>query len=97
MNRKQRRSAKKPKTSRPATMLDVNRAKKQVKQQAVNQTCAIFLRTLKDKEGYTTEDLQRLWDEVNYTSDSIERGYITFNDIFRSLREEDNIIFRKER
>lgn len=95
MNRSQRRANKKPRTSRPATLRDVNRAKRQAQDEAINLAWAIFFSVMRDKEGYGPKRLRRLWDEVNYLSDSIVQGYVSVNDLFRALEEEAGITFGK--
>lgn len=73
---------------RPATQADVNRAKRQAQDKAVELAWSIFFTVLCDKEGYELEDLKRVWDEVNSLSDSIAKGYCTVRDLRSILREE---------
>lgn len=51
---------------------------------------------MRDKEGYGPKRLRRLLDEVNYLSDSIVKGYVSVQDLFRALEEEVGITFGKE-
>lgn len=46
---------------------------------------------MRDKEGYDTESLNRLWKAVNDCSDSIANGYISTHDLIKALAEEDGI------
>lgn len=73
---------------RPATVADVNKAKREAQDKAVELAWSIFFTVLCDKEGYELEDLQRIWGEVNSLSDSIAKGYCTVRDLRTILREE---------
>lgn len=44
---------------------------------------------LRDKEGFGYKRLRRVWDEVNYISDSIDKGYIDVDDLVNELKEHD--------
>ena len=46
---------------------------------------------MKDKEGATSEDVNRIWKEIEYMSDSVAKGYVKLEDIQQSLLEEDGI------
>lgn len=76
---------------RPATLGDINKAKKEAKNMAVEIAWSIFFTVLRDKEGYTQADLRRVWDEVEYLSDSITNGYCTVKDLRSILHEEAGI------
>ena len=73
---------------RPASMADVNKAKKEAQEKAIELAWSIFFTVLCDKEGYSLEDLRRVWNEVNSLSDSIAKGYCTVRDLRSILREE---------
>ena len=73
---------------RPATMADINKAKREAKDKAVEIAWSIFFTVLCDKEGYELEDLKRVWEAVNDLSDSIAKGYCTVRDLRSILREE---------
>ena len=80
-----------PKTNprrRPATQADVNRAKQDAQSEAISLAMTIMFTALLDKEGFTQEDLQRLWREVNDLSDSIAQGYVSAADLRNVLRRE---------
>ena len=80
-----------PKTNprrRPATQADVERAKKAAQGEAISLAMTIMFTALLDKEGFTQEDLQRLWREVNDLSDSIAQGYVSAADLRNVLRRE---------
>ena len=76
---------------RPATQADVQRAKRDAKNEAVQFAWAILFTVLRDKEGYSIEDLRRVWAEVENLSDSIIKGYVSVADLRTALREEAGI------
>ena len=73
---------------RPATMADVNKAKKQAQSDAIKLVWSIFFTVLRDKEHAEIEDLQRVWKECEELSDSIAKGYCTVADLRTILHEE---------
>ena len=74
---------------RPATQADVNKAKKEAMDIAITFAWAILFTALRDKEGFEYIRLRRVWDEVNYISDSIDKGYINIDDLIEELRENE--------
>ena len=54
---------------------------------AITATWAIFYTVMRDKEGYGYKRLRRVWDEVNYLSDSIAKGYVNIKDLIGELEE----------
>ena len=58
---------------------------------ACRVTLAIFFTALLDKEGMDTEQLQRIWREVEALSESVRDGYVSAHDLIRVLREEYEI------
>lgn len=77
---------------RPVSQADVDRAKKEAQNKAVNIAWAIFFTVLADKEGYGKKRLKRIWDEVSDLSDSVSKGYVSIKDLIRVLDEEKDII-----
>ena len=73
---------------RLASVADLNRAKKEAKDKAVEIAWSIFFTVLCDKEGYTQDDLRRIWNEVEDLSDSIAKGYCTVKDLRSILHDE---------
>lgn len=73
---------------RPATLADVEKAKKQARSEAVKYAWAIMFSVLRDKEGWGIVRLKRLWDEVEDLSDSIGKGYVSVQDLLETLEEE---------
>ncbi len=76
---------------RPATVADVQRAKRDAQDEAIKMTWSIFFTVMRDKEGYGVKRLQRLWGEVNELSDSIANGYVSVTDLRKVLMEEAGI------
>lgn len=76
---------------KPATMADVQRAKQDAQDRALKAAWSIFFTVLRDKEGYTMEDLQRCWKEVEDLSDSIAKGYCTVADLREILELEEGV------
>lgn len=46
---------------------------------------AVFFTALRDKERFGYKRLRRVWDEVNYISDSIDKGYVKLDDLVNEL------------
>lgn len=75
----------------PATMADVNRAKKQAALESSLKATAVFVSVLYDKEGYTPDDLQRVWGHILDRFDAIEKGYANVNDYIHTMQVEGGI------
>lgn len=76
---------------RPATQADVEKAKKQATNEAVSLAMTIFLTVLKDKNGFSNEELVDTWKNVERLSESITDGYVNIYDLRTVLREEYEI------
>lgn len=76
---------------KPATKADIEKAKREAENNAVDYAFAIMFSALRDKEGWGKVRLARLWREVNYLSDSVTRGYVSINDLMTALEEEAGI------
>lgn len=72
---------------RPATLADVQKAKKAAQNEAVTTAWAIFFSALRDKEGFGYTRLRRVWDEVNYLADSVSKGYVSIADLEKELED----------
>lgn len=73
---------------RPATQADVNKAKKTAKNEAIEVTLGIVLTVLRDKKGYEKDELRSFWNDVQYLSDSILKGYVSIHDLLGVLKED---------
>lgn len=76
---------------RPATAADVERAKRDAQTLAIDCAWAIFFTVLRDKEGYGCMRLRRVWNHVNYLSESIADGRVSIQDLMQTLRDEAGI------
>ena len=76
---------------RPATMADVERAKKATQAEAVTYAQVIFLTVLLDKEQADKDIIRRVWSEINDLSDSIAKGYVNIADLRHTLNKEYDI------
>lgn len=76
---------------RPATQADVRKAKKEAQTLAIDACWAILFSVMRDKEGYGAKRLRRLWDEVNYLSESVSSGHVNIRDLAETLRDESGI------
>ncbi len=91
-----KKKKKKPNPSNiPVSKADVDRAKKQAVSEAVDIAWAIIFTVLRDKEGHSAEDLQRIWKGVNDLSDSIRQGYVTVPDLKEVLKQEEGCVLEK--
>lgn len=79
---------------RLATQADVNRAKREAQEYAVVCAWAIFFTVMRDKEGYGIKRLVRLWERVNELSDSITQGYVSVEDLRKTLEDETGIVLK---
>lgn len=79
---------------RPATQADVLKAKEEAKAEAIAYAFAIFFSVLADKEHAETDDLIRVWHEVNELSDSVVKGYVNITDLLHTLKTERGIYLK---
>lgn len=81
---------------RPATQADVKRAKRKAVDDAIDMTMCAMLYVLVDKHGATDEELGVFSAEFRYVIDSISKGYLTWQDIRKTLGEEYNVHYVRE-
>lgn len=79
---------------RPATMADVKKAINEAIAEAVEKMSIIFYSVLLDKFGWDREQARKLWGYVNDLCDSIEKGYVSINDLKNTLKRETGICFK---
>lgn len=79
---------------RPATQADIIRAKKEAQVNAVETMWAIMFTVLRDKFGWETEQLKKMWGDIEDLSDSIKHGYVSVPDLMQTLEEEAGIHLR---
>lgn len=74
---------------RPATMADVEKAKRQAVDEAFSFAFAIFFTVMRDKEGYGTRvRLPRLWKRVQDLCDGVHQGYVSLGDLKHELKKQ---------
>lgn len=76
---------------RPASMADVERAKKEATSEAISLSIALFLTVMVDKFGYDADKLKAVWDEINKLSHSVTDGYVNLHDLKQVLIDEYGI------
>lgn len=67
---------------------------KNAKKEAIDAAWAIFFTVLRDKEGYSQEQLKRVWNSITTISESISAGYVNVNDLKKTLEEEVGIFLK---
>lgn len=60
----------------------------------VENYSAVVLLCLKDKFNFTSEQLQDVAWCIDDTFDSVEKGYLSLDDIIQTLKEEDDLDVR---
>lgn len=76
---------------RPATMAEVEKARKDATSEAISLSIAIFLTVMVDKFGYDADKLKAVWDEINKLSESVVNGYVDLYDLKQVLIDEYGI------
>lgn len=76
---------------RPATQADVDRAGEKGRIFGMEFMATCLMWTLMDKHDATDEKLLAITKDMNYLMDSIIKGYVTYADIRRALKEEHGI------
>lgn len=66
-----------------------------IKEDATNEglkgALIIFFTVMRDKEGYGTKRLKRVFNEAVNLADSIKKGYVKMEDLAKVLKDEANI------
>ena len=87
-----KKKRKKPNPNKvPASQADIKKAKIKARNEAIEFVWSIFFTVLRDKRGYTLEELRETWNDCEYLSDSIAKGYCTVADLSTILNEEEGI------
>ena len=82
---------------KPATQADIKKAIARVADEIEEDVWALVFTVLRDKENNTTEDLHRIWDEINNLADSVRQGYVSFSDLKDTLKQEEGLVFTRGR
>ena len=72
----------------PKTQADVDRAEKKGQLFGMEFMATMTLWILLDKHGAPDEDVQQLNEEIRYLCDSIDKGYVSYPEIRRAMKEE---------
>lgn len=75
----------------PKTQADVDRAEEKGRIFGMEFAVHLVLWILLDKHDAPDEDVQVLNEEVKYLCESINRGYVSYADIRRALKEEHGL------
>lgn len=74
----------------PKTQADVDRAEEKGRLDGMEFMATLTLWILLDKHDAPDEDVQVLNEEIRYLCDSISRGYVSYPDIRRAMKQEHN-------
>lgn len=81
---------------RPATQADVEKAREEAFDLAVRTTWAILFTVMRDKQRWGKKRLRRLWGQIDDLADSVSRGYVSINDLFKELDRDGYVLQREE-
>lgn len=70
---------------------DIKKIKSQAADKALKYGLVLFLTVMRDKEGYGLKRLQRVYENMIELADSINKGYVNWQDLETTLFEESNI------
>ena len=75
------------------TEADIRRVSRQITDDVFQETYAIMFTVLRDKEGFTPEDLMRVHQEIQELSEAVhgQRKYCSVSDLRDTLRRETGI------
>ena len=82
---------------KPVTQADIKKAKELIAAEMIENVWTLVFSVLRDKENATTEDLHRIWGEINDLSDSISQGYVSLSDLKNALKQEEGLVFTRGR
>jgi len=80
---------------RPASMADVEKAKKDATGEAISLSIALFLTVMVDKYGFDADTLKSVWNDINKLSQEVSEGRVNLHDLKQVLIEEYGIELRK--
>lgn len=75
----------------PRTQADVERAEEKGQLFGMEFMANLVMWVLADKHEAPDEDVRQLNEEIQYLCDSIEKGYVSYPDIRRALKDEHGI------
>lgn len=80
---------------RPASMADVEKAKKDATGEAISLSIALFMTVMVDKYGFDADTLKSVWNDINKLSQEVSEGHVNLHDLKQVLIEEYGIELRK--
>lgn len=69
----------------------VNKIKEDATNDGLKYAIILFFTVMRDKEGYGLKRLKRLYDRVTDLADSINKGYVKWQDLEKVLADEADI------
>lgn len=78
---------------KPATQADLKKAKREAVLEAIRYQNVMVFTVLGDKYGWDYKKMHEFWGYINDLSDSLNEGYINFNDLRHVLEEEYQVRF----
>lgn len=76
---------------KPVNQADIGKAKMAATTNAIRASWVIMFTCLGDKHGWGKIRLKRLWDDVERLSDSVIKGYVSIEELARTLKEEKGV------
>lgn len=74
----------------PRTQADVDRAEEQGRITGMEFMATVTIWVLLDKHNAQDDEIQVFNEEIKYLMDSIAKGYVSYPDIVRAMKEEHN-------
>lgn len=87
---------KKPKENKTILLREseVKRMKKECVERAMEYAYIVMLNVLRDYFGFGATRLKRAFDGITDLSDSVTKGYVSFNDLEKVLFDEAGIVIK---
>jgi predicted ferric reductase len=70
---------------------DVKKMKEEATNAGLKYAVLLFFTVMRDKEGYGIKRLKRIFDETTELADSINKGYVKWQDLEKVLEDEADI------
>lgn len=74
-------------------LMQLDKERKKIRDEAVNWAYIIMFTAMRDKHGYGIVRLNRLYNDINYIADSISKGYVKLQDLKKELEDKMGIKF----
>lgn len=73
---------------KPSTEADVKRAERRGMERGLDNALTLMLWVLADKHDATPEEINKFGDKLMELADSVQRGYVRFDEIRAALKDE---------